>query len=121
MAKDNNPQAPAERGENQNSPQKDAQGLLPQNPRDKFPTLYPMVEKLEKEKETIMKKSEPFRRKREELLRQIQPLENELRKIDEKIKEAERPRLPQINNELGALAKAMGGRSMNQGNQSVEE
>lgn len=89
--------------------------LKPQNPADKFPTLAPLVGELEKERDALLKKSEPWRQKREELLKQIQPLENRLREVDDKIKEIERPRLPQIQNELGALAKAMGGRSMNQG------
>lgn len=83
------------------------------NLADKFPTLAPLVEKLEKEKKAILDKSAPWREKRERLLKEIQPLEAKLREVDAKIKEIERPHLGKISNELGALAKAMGGRSMN--------
>lgn len=92
-----------------------------QKPVDKYPTLTPIVKKLEQERDAIQKKAEPYRNQREELLRQIQPLEVKLRKVDEKIKEIERPRLPEINNELGALAKAMGGRSMNENNENASK
>lgn len=88
--------------------------LKAQDPNDKYPTLAPLVKKLEEEKESILKRSEPYRQKREELVSKIQPLEAELRKVDKEIQKIERPRLPMISNELGALAKAMGGRSMNE-------
>ena len=95
----------------QDQPQ--AEQLKPQHPKDKYPTLYPLVEKLEKEKEGIRKRSAPLREQREAIVKQIQPLEAKLQSIDAKIHEIERPRLAEIHNELGALARAMGGRAMN--------
>lgn len=85
-----------------------------EKPVDKFPTLTPIVKKLEQERDIITKKAEPYRHKREELIAQIQPLEAKLRQVDDEIKKIERPRLSEINNELGALAKAMGGRSIHE-------
>lgn len=82
-------------------------------PVEKYPTLRPMVEKLEKEKAEILAKSSPLRQQRDQLLREIQPLEAKLQKIDAEIHKIERPRLGEIHNELSGLARAMGGRSMN--------
>jgi chromosome segregation ATPase len=123
MADQNKTQTPSQSKDEETSQQAKAQQeqkgtpeLKEQNPADKFPTLVPLVKKLEQERNEIQKKSDPLRKQREELIKEIQPLEAKLRKLDEKIKDIERPRLPQINNEIAALAKAMGGRAMSQSN-----
>lgn len=80
----------------------------------KFPELHGIREKLHAERQEILKASAPHRQQREELLKKIQPLEDQLRKVDAEIKKAERPRLGEIDTQLGRLAVAMGGRSMQQ-------
>lgn len=64
------------------------------------------------ERQQIVESTRALREKREALLLQLQPLEKQLREIDKQIISLERPRLGQIDNELGTLAKACGGKSM---------
>lgn len=78
----------------------------------KNPELDKLVENLKKEEGEILKKSSDLRQSRETLLKQIQPLEAKLREIDKKIIAIERPRRAEIAQQLGMLAKAMGGKSM---------
>jgi uncharacterized coiled-coil DUF342 family protein len=80
----------------------------------KYPQFEKMRGELEKERAELLTKSEPLRKQREALLTKLQPLENELRGIDAKIKEIERPRLAELDSQLGKLAVAMGGRSLNE-------
>ena len=78
----------------------------------KHPDLEAIVIDLKKEAVEIEKKSSDLRQTRDNLLKQIQPLEAKLREVDKQIIAIERPRLPQIKQQLGALAKTMGGKSM---------
>lgn len=83
----------------------------PVEPVDKFPGLTKRVKELQAEKDKILVKSGPLRQQREELLKKIQPLEAKLREVDKERISIEKPRLYEIDMELGALARAMGGRS----------
>ena len=88
-------------------------------PVEKYPSLRAMFDRLTAEKEAIRAASAPLRAKRDALLAQIQPLEAEEREIIRQIHAIERPKLAQIDTELGALARAMGGKSLSAG--SAEE
>jgi uncharacterized coiled-coil DUF342 family protein len=79
---------------------------------DKFPELRQAKAKLEAEKATIVEKSAPLRAERDKLAASIAPVEARMRELAEEIHAIERPRLPTIDNQLGVLARAMGGRSM---------
>lgn len=79
----------------------------------KYPQFAKMRDELEAEKVELLKKSEPLRKQRDDLLAKVQPLEEQLREVNNKIKEVERPRLAEIDSQLGKLAVAMGGRAMN--------
>lgn len=79
---------------------------------EKFPELRALFNKLEAEKATIRARSAPLRAQRDKLLAKIQPLEVEERDLIKQINEIERPRLAEIDNQLGGLAKAMGGKTL---------
>lgn len=81
----------------------------------KNPELEALVDKLKAEKDDLFKKTSDLRQSRETLLKQIQPLEVKLRDVDSKIKAIERPRMAEIDQQLGMLAKAMGGKSVGAG------
>lgn len=81
---------------------------------DKHPNIRKMFNKLQEDKKALQAKSAPLREKREALVAKIQPLEAELRTVDATIAKIERPKMGEIDMELSALAKAMGGRSMSQ-------
>lgn len=81
---------------------------------EKFPELRAMMEKLNKEREEILARSEPLRRQRDILTQQIAPVLNEIKRLEREFIAIERPRLAEIDNQRGALAKAMGGRSLSQ-------
>lgn len=78
----------------------------------KYPGLVVRMKELEKEKERILAGTAHLHKQRDELLSRIQPLEAKLREVNQEIAKAERPRLPEIMNEIGALARAMGGRGV---------
>lgn len=78
----------------------------------KYPELDSASRKLEGEKAKLLAKTADLRKKRDALVAKIQPTENEIRELNEKIEKIERPRLGEIDNQLGGLARAMGGRSL---------
>ena len=80
---------------------------------DKFPELRALFNKLEAEKAEIRARSAPMRAQRDKLLAKIQPLEAEDLELIKQMIEIERPRLAEIDNQLGGLAKAMGGKTLN--------
>lgn len=83
-------------------------------PKEKFPELKRLQETLQAEREAILKSSATLREQREALVAEIQPLELKLQQVNKQIIAIERPRLGEIDNQLGAIAKAMGGRAMSQ-------
>lgn len=79
---------------------------------DKFARLRALQEKAKKEREAVLAAVAPLHAKREALLAQIQPLEADLRTVNAEIKAAEQPALQNLGNEIAALAKAMGAKSL---------
>jgi peptidoglycan hydrolase CwlO-like protein len=78
----------------------------------KYPELDAQARKLEGEKAKLQAKSAALRKERDSLALKIQPTENRIRELNEKIEKIERPRMGEIDNQLGGLARAMGGRSL---------
>lgn len=85
---------------------------------EKHPELRKIFSVLSAEKAAIVAKSSPLRAKYDKLVEQIQPLELEARKISEQFHAIERPRLGEIDNQLAALAKGMGGRALSDSNKA---
>jgi hypothetical protein len=83
-------------------------------PVEKFPEMRALMTILQKERAAIVEVSAPLREAREKLRVEMEPLETQLRELNAQIKRVEMPRLFDIDNQIGALAKAMGGRSMQQ-------
>src|ERR1700749_397496 len=83
-----------------------------EKPVEKFPELRKSFNALQAKKEVLQKKSAPLYKEREALLKKIHPLEDELREINKKIQKIERRHLGNLDNQISAIAKAMGGRSM---------
>jgi len=67
---------------------------------------------LEAERAAILAQSASWQARRAELVAQIQPLEVELRAVDAEIDKIEQPRLRWIGNELAAIARQSGARSI---------
>lgn len=83
-----------------------------EKPVEKFPELRKTFNELQAKKAAIQKKSAPLYEKRQKLLDQVQPLEVKLREINKEIQKIERPHLGELDNQISAIARAMGGRSM---------
>jgi uncharacterized coiled-coil DUF342 family protein len=79
---------------------------------EKYPELRAVEEKLKAERDAVVKQSAPLRAKRDALAAQIQPVENQIRELNQAIKAIEQPRIAEIDNQLGAIAKATGGKSL---------
>jgi hypothetical protein len=80
--------------------------------KEKFPDLWAQSEKLKSEKAAIQERSAGLREQREVLRRKIAPLEAQTRELDKQIKAIELPRLFEIDNQIAALARAMGAKSV---------
>lgn len=78
---------------------------------EKYPELDAAYNKLEGEKEKILGRTADLRKKRDALRDRISKEEVGLREMNEKLKK-DQPRLAEIDNQLGGLARAMGGRSL---------
>lgn len=88
---------------------------------EKFPELRLMFDALRAQKEKLLVETAPIREKRELLLASIQPVEDEIRALGNELK-TYNPRLAELDNQISALARAMGGRRMSDGEpQPVEE
>lgn len=74
--------------------------------------LKELQEKLHKERAKIVEEAAPYRVRYNELAAMIAPLEKEMREVAEKFKAIERPRLAEIDNQLGPIAVALGGKRM---------
>jgi len=94
-----------------------AEVLEPETPEpvEKFPTLRKLQTALQEERAQIIAASATLRAQRDSLVGIIQPYELELQSVNRQIKAIELPRLAEIDNELGAIARALGGRSMSKG------
>jgi peptidoglycan hydrolase CwlO-like protein len=87
----------------------------------KYPELHASYKKLEAEKAKLQAKSAALRKERDALVAKIQPTENRIRELNQKIHKIERPRMAELDNQLGGLAKAMGGRSLSSGPSGASE
>ena len=79
---------------------------------EKFPELRALFNQLEAEKAAIQAESAPLRAARDEIRAKLEPLEAQERDLIKQIHAIERPRLAEIDNQLGGLAKAMGGKKL---------
>jgi hypothetical protein len=79
---------------------------------EKFPELKAIFLRLQGEKQAITAKVQPLRAERDTLANEMHALRTKIRDLDDKIKAIERPALIDIDNQLGALARGMGGRAM---------
>lgn len=79
--------------------------------KEKYPELWAKFQQLQVEKTKIEKLLEPFVKQREELLAQIQPVEAQIREINKKMQQF-KPGLATLDRQISALARAMGGKSM---------
>lgn len=86
----------------------------PKNPRV-AEALAPLRAQLEAERDTILKQSAALHAKRAELVAQIQPLEAKLREVDAAIDKIEQPRLREVGNELAAIARQLGAKTLTNG------
>lgn len=82
---------------------------------EEFPELRKQFAALQEEKAALAAKVAPLREKRDALARQLEPMDAELRALGKKIAAIERPRMTEIDNQIGALAKVMGGRVIQHG------
>lgn len=77
---------------------------------EKFPELAAARKRLEAEKAALLQKTAELRAKRDALNAEIEPKKAELRELTKQIRAAEQPRLGVVENQLAALARAMGAR-----------
>ena len=80
----------------------------------KWPELMWQINRLKEEKAGLDNAVEPLRRQREELLNQIRPALGQITAIEKEIKKSQ-PRIAALDNQIGALARAMGARAMSAG------
>lgn len=81
---------------------------------EKFPELRRMIDDLTAQKEKIVTKTEPLHVERDAILAEVQPKLDRVRELEKSYRAVEQPRLAEIDNQISALARAMGGRSMSQ-------
>jgi len=67
---------------------------------------------LQAEKAALLEKTASLHARRDELIAQIRPLEEEEREIIRQYQAIERPRLGELDDQIAALAMAMGGRRL---------
>lgn len=79
---------------------------------EKYPDLWMAFQKLQNERSALLEANSPLTKRREELQSKIAPLEAEMRAVNKQIKEQLQPRLFEIDNQISALARAMGGKSV---------
>jgi uncharacterized coiled-coil DUF342 family protein len=77
--------------------------------REKYPELSDQFDFLREEKTKLEAVVNPLRERRDELQAKMQPLVEEDRDLIAQIKE-HMPRMAEIDNQIGALARAMGAR-----------
>lgn len=75
---------------------------------------------LEREAAAIEAKAAPLREKRDALRAKLQPLEAEERELNAQIKALEQPRLSNVKNELAAVARSLGAKSIQAASAAIE-
>ena len=75
-----------------------------------YPELKAVFDKLMAEKEVIRARVADDRREYTKLREQMGPLQARAHVLKQKIRNAEQPRLGEIDNQLAAIARAAGGR-----------
>lgn len=82
---------------------------------EKFPQLRDAVAGLQAEREAVVAKLAPLRTKRDKLRDELSKKEADLRAMNKQLLESdENRRLFELDNQIGALARGMGARSMSQ-------
>jgi len=81
----------------------------------KFPELWNLFQELQAEKEALRSKSQPIRDKRDKLQEKLQPIEDEMRELAKQFKAIEGTRMFELDQQIGAIARAMGGKTMSGG------
>lgn len=84
-------------------------------PTEQYPEFRELLVRLEAERDVIRTSSEPLRAERDQVVAQIQPLEAKHRELTQKIRAIELPKLPELDNKIAALHRAMGARSLQEG------
>lgn len=79
--------------------------------KEKYPELWAQFEKLQAEKAKLDAVVAPLRDKRDAVVAEMAPLEAKARELAKEIKQ-HLPRLGELDQQLAALARAMGGKSM---------
>lgn len=75
------------------------------------PDLRAVFEKLTEEKEGIRKKTKSLHDEYDKLQLELDPINNKMRALAAKWQAIERPRLIEIDTQLSAIARSIGGRS----------
>lgn len=83
-------------------------------PVEKHPELRAMFTQLQEEKAAIRAETQPLHDQYDKLAAQIAPLADKQRALAEQFHAIERPRLSEIESQLSALARALGGRRMSE-------
>ena len=78
--------------------------------------LEPRIAELEATRKDVLAKSAKLHEQRKALLAKIQPLEAELREVNAKIKAVEQPAIREAGNELAAIARALGAKTLSNPN-----
>lgn len=78
-----------------------------------YPEMKELFDKLMAEKVALVAKAKPFRDRYDELRKQMEPIEKEMREQIKGFRAIEQPRMAEIDQQLSAIAKATGGKSLN--------
>lgn len=82
---------------------------------DKFPDVRVQFNALQAEREAVVAKLAPLRAKRDKLRDELSKKEADLRAMNKQLLESdENRRLFELDNQIGALARGMGAKSMSQ-------
>jgi uncharacterized small protein (DUF1192 family) len=100
----------------QDLPQVERSSLLTDDPLKKhFDAVQAEIDRIEAQ-------TKPLREQRDALQAKLQPIEDAMRSLARRFNHIERTAgLFELKNQLGGLAKAMGGRSMSEGTEQPEE
>lgn len=83
---------------------------------NKSKDLDVLLSALQAEKAELQALSNPLRAERDSLLASIQPTLNQIRELEKQHKQIEQPRLAELDNQISALVRAKGARTMSSGN-----
>lgn len=78
----------------------------------KNPEVKALLDKLLAEKDAIQTKTLPLRSERDRLLASIQPTLNKIKALEKQYLTIERPRLAELDNQIGVLVRVMGAKRM---------